>query len=319
MAALTRAIAVKPGDGFEHWHQVTCRDFSTTECRRVPDRGFRAGVTIRPFGPLVLNDIWSATAAETPIEVSRAPADIRKDPRDYFMLWLPLAGETTFAQDGREARMSAGDLMLHDQAQPFTLAFGARAHAVMVSIPRALMMARLPAAPRLTARSIPCESRLASLAGTLVRRMIDLDDDTPDEVVARLGASALDIIATTLESELTDARPAAHDRRLAQVQAYMRARLGEPDLDLDAIARAHNMAPRTLYRLFAADGTTPIRWLWQQRLAASFRALNEGRVSQVTDAALSFGYSDLSHFSRAFKAAFGVSPQAVLRRDATRD
>jgi AraC-like DNA-binding protein len=74
------------------------------------------------------------------------------------------------------------------------------------------------------------------------------------------------------------------------------------------------MAPRTLNRLFAGEGATPIRWLWQQRLAASFTALVEGRVGQVTDAALSFGFSDLSHFSRAFKAQFGHSPQFVLRQ-----
>ena len=74
------------------------------------------------------------------------------------------------------------------------------------------------------------------------------------------------------------------------------------------------MAPRTLYRLFAAEGTTPIRWLWQQRLAASFKALTEGKVTQVTDAALSHGFSDVSHFSRTFRATFGQSPRMFKRR-----
>jgi AraC-like DNA-binding protein len=42
--------------------------------------------------------------------------------------------------------------------------------------------------------------------------------------------------------------------------------------------------------------------------------LTEGRAKNVTDAALDFGFSDLSHFSRAFKAMFGKSPNALLRR-----
>jgi transcriptional regulator GlxA family with amidase domain len=89
------------------------------------------------------------------------------------------------------------------------------------------------------------------------------------------------------------------------------ANLGDTDLDLARIACSQSMAPRTLNRLFAAEGTTPIRWLWRQRLAASYKALAEGHVRQVIDAAFSFGFSDPSHFSRAFKAEFGQPPHAI--------
>lgn len=315
MQTLKGATAVKPGDGFDHWHQVTCRDFSLTECRRVPDRHFRAEVTIRTFGAFAINDIWSSTSAENRIRVTRSPADIRRDPRDYFMLWLALGGEAALVQDSREARMRTGDLVLHDQSQPFILEFGQRSRAIMVSIPRPLLTARLPAASRLTARCIPSESKLGALAGSIVGQLAGFDDTTNDEVVARLGASAMDIFATILEAELTDQAELspAHNKRLVQVKRYILANLHQSSLDLDTIARAQNMAPRTLNRLFATEGTTPIRWLWQQRLAASFKALAEGRVNQVTDAALSFGFSDLSHFSRAFKSAFGQSPHTVRR------
>jgi AraC-like DNA-binding protein len=78
------------------------------------------------------------------------------------------------------------------------------------------------------------------------------------------------------------------------------------------IAAAQHVAPRTLNRLFAREGTTPIRWLWQQRLAGAYQALAERRFKHVTDVALSFGFSDVSHFSRAFKAAFGRSPHQVM-------
>ncbi len=135
------------------------------------------------------------------------------------------------------------------------------------------------------------------------------------DVAQRLIGSALDILATTIETELKETTsPLPHRaRQLEQVKRYLMANLNETSLGLEQIARSQSIAPRTLNRLFAAEGTTPIRWLWRQRLAASYRALAEGHVRQVTDAAFSFGFSDPSHFSRAFKAEFGLSPQDVAR------
>lgn len=319
MHATKTSVLIQPGDCFEHWHQVTCRDFSLTECGRMAHDQFSARIAIREFGPLMVNDIFSSTAAGDRIQVTRSPGDIRRDARDYFMLWLTLEGEVTFAQDGREARMSRDDLVLHDQSQPFTLEFAERARSIMISIPRPLLTTRLVDAPRLTARRISGASKLGALAGSMVRQLAGLDDDITNDAVLRLGSSALDIFATALESELGGEPSLKQSHaRLARAKAYIQANLGDPGLDLDAISSGLNVAPRTLNRLFAQEGTTPIRWLWQQRLAASYKALAEGRVEQVTDAALTFGFSDVSHFSRAFKAAFGLSPHSVKGRGALR-
>lgn len=308
-------VAVRPGDCFDHWFQVTCREFSLTECRRVADREFQAQISIRNFDALMVNDIWSSTRAQDRICVTRSPGDIRRDPRDYFMLWLSISGETVLTQNGREARMQRGDLVLHDQAQPFTLEFGERSRSIMISIPRPLLISRLHCAPDLAARQVSSRSRLGALAGSIVRQLARLDDRTTDDVVRQLSTSVLDIFAMTMQSELTEGGEPRHGpQRLDRVKKYILANLRDSKLDLDAIATAQNISPSTLNRLFAREGTTPIRWLWQQRLAASYRALAERHVSQVTDAALTFGFSDVSHFSRAFKAAFGRSPHDLKRQ-----
>ena len=50
---------VGPEDRFDHWHEVTCRNFSHTECRAIPDDCFTATVDAQPFDSLVFSDIFN--------------------------------------------------------------------------------------------------------------------------------------------------------------------------------------------------------------------------------------------------------------------
>ena len=307
--------AVNTGDGFERWHHATCRQYSVTQCKNVVEQNFRARISVREFGALKLHDYLSVTPPDDLITVTRREADIRKDHRDHFQLWVMLDGHTALTQQDTTAQIEAGDLMLQDQSLPFELELGRQTHALMVVIPRSLLASRLSTTNRLAARRISGNSQIGVLCRDFVRQLSLLDDATDDRVAGRLAVSILDILAIALEVEC-DPVNAGSKRRyvLDEVKQYMLANLQNCELDLAAIAYARNIAPRTLNRLFASEGTTPIRWLWQQRLAASYNALCEGRVVQVTDAALDFGFKDVSHFSRAFKAAFGVTPRSLVRR-----
>ena len=194
--------------------------------------------------------------------------------------------------------------------------FGADTRQIIVTIPRALMTSRVPDVERFTARRIASASKLGTLTATVVRQLVELEPSLDEDAANRVGASALDILATTLEvefSEDAEGKGRNHER-LRRVKRYVVANLHDPEMTVDSIAEAQNLAPRTLHRLFSAEGTTPIRWLWQQRLSASYKALAEGQIRHVTDAALTFGFTDLSHFSRAFKKTFGHAPHTLARR-----
>ena len=105
MPVTSRTDVVEPGDGFAHWHAITCRSYSLTECSTVPDRQFRARISLGAFGPLTISDISSTVSRDEPIRVVRSASDIRRDGRDDFLIWLPLAGQTAFEQAGRRVRM----------------------------------------------------------------------------------------------------------------------------------------------------------------------------------------------------------------------
>jgi AraC-like DNA-binding protein len=278
----------------------------------MSEANFSGRIQVKPLGALLISDVVSSTVPDDPIRIIRNASHIRKDSRDDFLLWLTLEGTATFAQDGRAAHMHPGDLVLHDQTQPFVLEFRESHRAIMVTIPRPLLISRMPTARRCVARRIAAGTPIGALAASVMGQLGRLEADTNPVVVRRIGASALDILATTMETELNGLAP-RKVRQLEQVKRYLLARLDDADLDIARIAKSQNMAPRTLSRLFAVEGTTPIRWLWRQRLAGTYKALAEGHIAQVIDAALTFGFSDPSHFSRSFKAEFGQSPQAVAR------
>ena len=54
-------------------------------------------------------------------------------------------------------------------------------------------------------------------------------------------------------------------------------------------------------------GTSPKQWLMDKRMEKASRILREGETS-VTTAAYNSGYENISHFIKAFKKRYGVSP-----------
>ena len=81
------------------------------------------------------------------------------------------------------------------------------------------------------------------------------------------------------------------------------------------MAAQFRISPRTLHSRFAATGQSFGMWLLENRLEECKRALCDPaqRASSISEVAYRFGFSDLSHFSKTFRARFGQAPREARR------
>ncbi|MFI6445715.1 helix-turn-helix transcriptional regulator [Kitasatospora sp. NPDC050543] len=96
-----------------------------------------------------------------------------------------------------------------------------------------------------------------------------------------------------------------------QIRAFINEHLPDPGLSPDSIARAHHVSVRYLHKLFQHEGTSVHRWIQQRRLEEARRELSKQGRAAVTIASVAhrWGFVDPAHFSRSFRAAYGMTPR----------
>lgn len=108
----------------------------------------------------------------------------------------------------------------------------------------------------------------------------------------------------------------AEKSRIEKVRSLLLDNLDAPP-NLDDLAEAAGMSHPKLNRCFRQMfGTTVFQYLKHERLKQA-RVMIEDQGRTVTETAYSVGYSSLSHFAKAYKHHFGISPGADFRRKKT--
>ncbi len=140
------------------------------------------------------------------------------------------------------------------------------------------------------------------------------------EACARLAAPAGGVADAWRTAAMLALVAAAHDDagataadvdpRLDRALVAIETRIADPTLNLSDLARAAALSPDRLNALFRARfATTPMRRVLRLRLERARNLLARSDLS-VKEVAAAVGFADPLHFSRAFRAAFGLAPTA---------
>lgn len=153
-------------------------------------------------------------------------------------------------------------------------------------------------------------------AGPTVR---DLTPHYPTALVPPLlawlgggGAAAEAVVAGLVRHVVPEAAPLAPlDARIAGSLVFVQNRLPHP-LPLPAVAAHVHLSAGRYAHLFTQQVGVPFRrYVRWSRLQATVRAVLQGH--SLTQACYDGGFTDLPHFTRTFRAMFGVAPSEVIR------
>lgn len=104
-------------------------------------------------------------------------------------------------------------------------------------------------------------------------------------------------------------------RRITEAKQFIEAQLGNPELTVEGIATGLGVSSRYLRGLF--HGSEKIsHYILRRRLEESANQLANAlhQTSSITSIAFRCGFNSTAHYSRAFKALYGITPRDYRRR-----
>lgn len=146
-------------------------------------------------------------------------------------------------------------------------------------------------------------------------------DAVADNEAARLsvGSATMDLaralLSTCVRGERS-VRDLMHDTEPVRVRTYIEQHLKDRDLSPATVARANNVSLRQLYKVWDSDGPSLSEYIIATRLSHAAQDLHRPALSalSIADIARSWGFADPAHFSRRFKAGYGITPREWRRQ-----
>lgn len=300
---------VAEAERLDFWQDVVCRTFFVADCQAPSGRPFHGSIVTTATADIAVSRLRSGAQ-----HVVRDAGHVRRTAEEFILINLQISGTGAFVQDGREVLLRPGDFTCSDSTRPCEMLYSEDFEQLVFPMPRQLVAGTVGATERLTARAIDAGSPIGSIVSPFLRQVAAELQNLQPTTAARLAQVGLALVLTAFgEIAGGDHEPRMWGRLALRERAnqVIDARAGDPELNPSLVAATLGISLRYLQEIFRDDGTTPSGWIWRRRLEKSRRSLGAPSQAAVSISHIAFdcGFSDVAHFSRRFKAAYGMSPR----------
>ncbi|QBK05091.1 helix-turn-helix domain-containing protein [Hylemonella gracilis] len=316
-AATLSTDAYAPTERASLWREWNWTLFGGLESDLYGDTAFDGSIARLHAGDIILTRLEAQRH-----RVQRTHLLARADTAPaYLKIVAPLQGRARVEQDGREAWVGPGAWTLYDTTRGYTVDNPGDVEHLIVMLPKA----------QLTERGLRLDP--------LVARPIGADRDGPAAGIARVALSAMrstfqelphmsadaahgagELIAQLVRLSLIElaGQETRHTQREAlkdRIHGYLALHLRDPALTVERMAAALNCSKRHLYNAWSDETRTLSSHIQTLRLDGCLQELRRTAAAlslkerAITEIALSWGFSNMAHFSRVFRDYTGLSPR----------
>jgi AraC-like DNA-binding protein len=277
-----------------------------------------AGTTVRTRALGVVRMSLVTVAPET---VSRSWSTAHA-PAGEIILMLVRRGAVVVMQDGIRATAREGALVMLDSARPYRMSTTGPVELAVVRAEHRHLGLIPNTTSYLTASPWTEVGGLRALSADTFASLADNLDEIEEAAGEAMGLTVTSLMAGLFADRLMAGRsnpPVARQILLLRILSYTRDMLGEPTLIPARVAQRFSISLRYLQVLFAELGTSPARWIRDERLARLHADLRNPRFDHLPVAALgeSWGMVGASQVSRLFRARYGLTPSEFRRQRPT--
>ncbi|MES2973528.1 MAG: helix-turn-helix domain-containing protein [Pseudomonadota bacterium] len=310
---------VAPRERAPQWREWVFRHFGGLESDLYGDTEFDGHMAASRAGDVILTKLEANRH-----RVLKTPHLARSSDAGYLKIVAPWQGTASVEQQGRQAWVRSGGWTIYDTTGSYEIANPERCEHLIVMLPKEQVLERGMRLEPLMARHVGGASGISRVALETMRSTYQELPSMSEAAARGAGELIVQLVRLSLlelagrETGVTQLE-ALKDR----IRGYVHRHLRDPGLSIERIALALNCSKRHLHNAFADGDETLAGYILRQRLEACVRDLQQGSAQgmgndasgprAITDIALSWGFSNLSHFSRVFREHTGTSPSEFRR------
>lgn len=319
------------GEQFSYWREVICEAFTPLAAERTrahrpvqsDARAISSWVRSR-----MLTGTNCAEVASTTQLITHGPEEVRRTDSDQVFVNFQLSGHCVASQGGRDCVVIPGGFALFDTTSEYSLEFvgGPQTQewrVVSFRVPRKQLVPLLADPNGFT--GVTHDATVGGIDQIVASTMMSTWSNIGS--LDSSGADAADSAFTSVLAAAAGGNDALRDTRRetldatlrASVNRYLAINIRRVDLSAVHVAQRFSISIRKLHKLYEGTGRSFARTAMAIRVEGCARELATRPADRsLTELAARWGFSDLSHFNRVFRAHHGCLPSQFRELNSSR-